>query len=86
MAPISGWDRFWQELEAAGVFDLPDSSELKGYDRGIRDGIDYVIEFRRAGEYRAYAYDNPALQELPEARRFVRLLELLRQETGFETP
>jgi hypothetical protein len=83
--PASGWARFWRKLEEAGVFDLPDSSELKDYNRGILDGISYVVEYRRDGEYRAYRYENPAMQVLPEAKRFVRLLELLRKETGFDS-
>jgi hypothetical protein len=84
VTPASGWARFWQKLEAAGVFELPDSSELKGYNNGFRDGIAYVVELRRNGAYRAYKYGNPAQQDLPEAKRFVRLLELLRKETGFD--
>ena len=86
VVPSSGWATFWRRLEASGIFDLPDSSELPGY-RYVRDGIAYVVEYRHGGlhgEYRAYVYWNPAHQDLPEAKRFVRLLDLLRKETRFD--
>ena len=82
--PASGWTVFWRRLDSAGVFDLPDSSELKGY-KPILDGICYVVETRRNGGYRTYMYGNPALQEVPEAKQFLRLLGLLRRETGFDS-
>jgi hypothetical protein len=86
VAPASGWPMFWRRLEDSGIFDLPDSSELPGYRDGL-DGIAYVVEYRHGGlhgEYRAYQYWNPAHQDLPEAKQFVRLLDLLRKETGFD--
>jgi hypothetical protein len=86
VAPISGWPAFWRRIEASGVFDLPDASELQGYRLG-RDGISYVVEYRHGGaygEYRTYMYWGPAEQDLPEAKRFLRILDLLRRETGFD--
>lgn len=45
----------------AGIFDLPDSSQLKG-EKGVLDGVSYVVEYRREAEYRTYMYANPEHQ------------------------
>ena len=88
VAPPSGWPALWRSLETLGVFDLPDSSEIQGYKLGL-DGIAYVVEYRRGGGvyggYGSYMYWEPAAQDLPEARQFVRLLDVLRKETGFDS-
>jgi hypothetical protein len=57
----------------AGIFDLPDSSQLKG-EKGVLDGVSYVVEYRRGAEYRTYMYANPEHQSWPEARRMENII------------
>ncbi len=75
VAPISGWPAFWRSLVASRIFDLPDATELRGYRLGL-DGTRNVVEYRHGG--------GPAEQDLPEAKQFLSLLDLLRRETGFD--
>ena len=85
-APKGGWPAFWRKAEAFGIWSLPDESTLPQAKRmGIDDGISYLVETQRDGRYRAYAYNNPALQTgWPEAARMARLAWLL--ELSFPLP
>lgn len=82
LKPPSGWPEFWGRLESAGIYDLPDASGLDGY-KPVPDGISYVVEVKRDGEYFTYMYGNPALQDMPEATQFLGILSILKDETGF---
>jgi hypothetical protein len=65
--------QLWDDLTKAGIFELPDSSQLKG-ENSVRDGVSYVVEYRRGAEYRTYMYANPNSQSWPEARRMENIM------------
>ena len=77
--PRSGWAAFWSEAQKSGLLTLPDSATLPGEKR-VFDGISYVVEIRDGSKYCTYHYGNPQLQVWPEAKRMVKIAELLHKE------
>lgn len=75
---------FWNALCRHGIFDLPDSSLIKDYPR-IRDGVGYVVEIKSGKAYRHYQYGNPSHSDSREAKSMVRIVNLLKAHTTFET-
>lgn len=82
-APKSGWASFWQQVAEKGVFTLPDSSELTDEVLAF-DGESYVVETNREGAYRTYHYNNPALQQWPEARKIIEIVQSILDEFGIQ--
>lgn len=81
--PKSGWASFWKKAEALGIWSMPDQSEkydVPGY-QPILDGYSTLVETRRNGVYRSYAYDNPEHQpDWPPAKPMSALVQLIRSE------
>lgn len=78
-APKSGWEPFWQHLTNEGVLTLPDSSELKG-EILAADGESFVVEVKRGNSYRTYRYSNPDLQQWPEAKSILGIVQTVLDE------
>jgi hypothetical protein len=63
------WDSVLRRAEAAGLWQLPDASELPDDSRLVTDGWGITVELRSGSSYRAYDFANPDQHESPEARR-----------------
>lgn len=78
-SPKSGWETCWERLTDEGVLTLPDSSQLK--DAVIAgDGESFVVEINMNKSYRTYRYGNPHLQKWPEAKRMIKIAEIILEE------
>jgi len=80
-APKSGWELCWQRLEEAGISTLPDASAI-GCSGMMNDGMSYVVEFKRRGVYRTYLYDNPSYAKCAEAKRMIKIGNIVSEEFG----
>lgn len=74
--PVPSFDRLWRQLEINHAFSLPDSATLKG---GVRvlDGFDVLVQYAKGGIHGGYAYSNPLQQPWPEAKRVMKVAELV---------
>ena len=82
-APKSGWEDCWKKLGDAGLLTLLDASQL-GEEPIDPDVLSYVVECNIGGDYRTYHYTNPGRNNREEARRMVRIGEIISEE--FELP
>ena len=78
-SPKSGWENTWQKLLEAGIVDLPNSNDVSHI-----DGISYIVETNQNGKYRIYFYSNPNVQKTEEARRVVKIGEIIADEFGLD--
>lgn len=76
-SPKSGWENTWQKLAEAGILDLPNSNDASYIDR-----IGYIVETNQNGTYRIYFYSNPQMQKTEEAKRMVKIGEIIAGEFG----
>jgi hypothetical protein len=82
LAPLkSGWELSWQRLEEAGISMLPDASAI-GCSAMMNDGMSYVVEVKRRGIYRTYLYDNPNYAKCDEAKRMIKIGNIVSEEFG----
>ncbi len=79
VTPKSGWDELWKKLVQLDLLTLPDSSTLRG-EETVLDGVSYVVEINREGRYRTYQYGNPEYQKWPEAKKIIKIVEMLYDE------
>jgi len=70
------WSSLWDQLVALGILTLPDSSSLPDKQL-VLDGVSYVVEIRRHDFYRTYEYGNPKSQHWPEAKKIIKIVEIL---------
>jgi hypothetical protein len=56
---------------------LPNSN-----DKSYLDGIGYAVETNQNGKYRIYFYSNPNLQKTEEAKRMMKIGEIIADEFG----
>ncbi len=82
-SPKSGWVQCWSLLVDAGLLSLPDSSQLKD-EVQVFDGTSYVVEVKKDGVYRTYAYMNPDYQKWAEAKQMLKIAEILYTEFSVE--
>ena len=82
-SPKSGWNQLWSLPVDSSLLSLPDSSQLKD-EIGIRDGTSYVVEVKKDGIYRTYAYLNPDYQRWQEAKQVLRIADILYGEFGIK--
>jgi hypothetical protein len=80
-APKSGWNASWDQLEDAGILILPDASAV-GCSAMDEDGMSYVVEFNRDRVYRTYMYDNPDDAKCDEAKRMIKIGNIIAEEFG----
>jgi hypothetical protein len=80
-APKSGWEPAWQRLVDAGIVTLPDASAL-GCDTRGKDGTSYVVEINMNKSYRTYSYHDPNYSKCEEAKKMVKIRELIAHEFG----
>lgn len=78
--PKSGWPALWRELDQLGLLTLPDSSALPPPEELVADGESYVVEINTGNTYRTYQYGNPQFQRWPEAKKIVRIIDILQRE------
>jgi hypothetical protein len=78
--PVMGWDGLWENIEKLGILSLPDSSmlPLSKVGSGFMGGEYYSVEINDGRQYRVYSYDNPAVQDWPEAKRLLEIVDVLR--------
>lgn len=76
-APKSGWENAWQKLDEAGILDLPNSDNFSYKDERI-----YITEVSQKGKYRIYFYSDPNLQKTEDARRMLKIGEIIADEFG----
>lgn len=76
-SPKSGWENTWKKLLEAGIFNLPNSNDVS-----YLDGIGYIVETNQSGKYRIYFYNSPNLQKTEEAKRMVKIGEVIADEFG----
>lgn len=77
--PKSGWETAWQRLTEGKILELPDASEV-GCRTYIKDGVGYVVEISMNKVYRTYMYDNPKYAKCHEAKKMIRLGEIIADE------
>lgn len=82
-SPKSGWEQFWIQLVDEGLLTLPDSSHLKN-EVLVNDGTSYVVEVKKDGAYRTYAYMNPDYQKWQEAKQMLRMANILYTDFGID--
>ncbi len=82
-SPESGWEQMWNQLISSGLLTLHDSSQLKDQ-VGVADGTSYVVEVKKDGIYRTYAYLNPDYQKWQEAKQMLRIAAILYTGFGIE--
>ena len=82
-APESGWEAVWRRLVGAGVLTLPDAAAA-GCSAGVNDGMSYVVEVNKDRVYRTYMYDNPNHAKCDEAKRMLKVGEIIAEEFGVE--
>ena len=75
--PKSGWQNAWRKLVDAGILDLPNSDEIS-----YIDGAGYFTEINQNGKYRIYKYSNPNYQKTEEAKRMMKIGEIISDEFG----
>jgi hypothetical protein len=78
--PKSDWASVWRELDQLGLLTLPDSSSLPNPEVLVNDGESYVVEINTGNTYRTYQYGNPQFQRWPEAKKIIRIIEILHRE------
>jgi hypothetical protein len=83
LSPKPGWEKLWRQLVDARLLTLPDSSQLKDEVR-VKDGTSYVVEVKQGGVYRTYGYMNPSCQKWKEAKRMLRIADLLYKGFGLK--
>jgi hypothetical protein len=66
----------YNQLIAQGVLSLKDESELN-FKNNTLDGILIVIEIRKDGFYRNYAYGNPQVFDLPETKKMWKIFNIV---------
>jgi hypothetical protein len=77
--PKSGWETAWRRLSDAGILTLPDASAVQ-CSTYIKDGTSYVVEINADETYRTYLYDNPNHAQCDEAKRMIRIGEIIAEE------
>lgn len=77
--PKSGVELFIKTLYDNEFFSLPDSSELIN-EKGIRDGVSYVVEIMQPNKYRTYMYSNPEYQDWAEAKQIISIINFIKSE------
>jgi hypothetical protein len=60
---------------------LPDASAI-GCSAMMNDGMSYVVEVKRRGIYRTYLYDNPNYAKCDEAKRMIKIGNIVSEEFG----
>jgi hypothetical protein len=80
-APKSGWHECWVRLVEAGISTLPDASEIQCSAHAL-DGMSYVVELNLKGTYRTYLYDNPSYAKCDEAKRMIKIGNIISEEFG----
>jgi hypothetical protein len=80
-SPESGWEQMWSQLVASGLLKLPDSSKDAFH---VLDGTSYVVELKKDGVYRTYAYPNPDYERSQEAKQMLRIAAILYTGFGIE--
>lgn len=84
-APMSGWQMAWGRLISLGLLTLPDESELQCRP-DVLDGVGIVVEINMNRTYTTYRYSNPQLAECTEAKRMLKISEMVMDEFGLEIP
>jgi hypothetical protein len=79
--PKSSWENVWNELLAGGLLELPDASQVD-CNVGAKDGLGYVVETNANRTYRTFLYDNPAYATCNEAKKMLKLIEIINREFG----
>lgn len=77
--PQSGWEGLWNSLLRAGILTMQDSSQADCPAEAL-DGIGYIVETNVDRKYRTYWYGNPQLMRCSEAKKMLRLEEIIAQE------
>jgi hypothetical protein len=80
VTPKSDWNSLWNALIQEGLMEISGSEPPSGWEDG--DGFD--VEIRSKGKTQRYGVDNPAHQPSENAKRTLRIGNLL--STEFETP
>jgi len=83
LSPKPGWERLWSRLVDAGLLTLPDSSQWKR-EATKKDGTSYVVEVKQGSVYRIYSYSDPSDQKWKEAKRMLRIADLLFKGFGIK--
>lgn len=80
-APKSGWPIFLHKLVQSELLTLPDSRSLNGYEVDA-DATGMIIQIADRHHFRYYEYTEPYYMQhkFKEAKKAVRILELLQQE------
>lgn len=84
--PLSGWEKFKNDLFDLQILTLPNADNLKGYNGGGADGISYDVEIATTKKYRFYSYGNPKgyVNEYWQAANILKIALLLEKEFGFK--
>lgn len=70
------WRGTLRRLEAVGLWELPDESNLQSREI-VFDGFGITVELLSAAGYRTYHYGNPDMQRWPEDRRAAELMRIV---------
>jgi hypothetical protein len=72
------WSALLQQMSEAGVWTLPDETELPSDSIVVFDGWVLTVELRDGKQYRAYNFSNPQYHRQPEAKQAVAIADALR--------
>ena len=67
----------------AGAIHIMPASQWES-DVRIKDGTSYEVEVKQGGVYRTYKYSNPSYQKWKEAKRMLRIADLLYKGFGIK--
>jgi len=84
--PKSGWSKFLGEIEDANIYNLPDQSDIKGWENLVTDGNTFYVEYATKTKYKFYSYNCPDLYEddFVECRQMIKILEIFNKEIGID--
>ena len=85
LSPQNGWSKLLEDLELQGLKTLPTMFELDNFEIG-NDGYHFLVEVKQGENYRIYYYGSPNLQTLDEAKKMVKIVDILHQELDIQKP
>jgi hypothetical protein len=82
VVPVSGWDKFTEELFDLKITSLPNMDDIPGLEDGWFDGVTYNVEIATKYQYRFYGYHLPDKfqDEFWQARNMMSILNLVKRE------
>lgn len=84
LQPKTNWKNLYFSLEKENIFNLPNQSEIKGWENMISDGNTFKVEFATNDYYKFYSYNCPDVYEnkFIECKQMSNILNVFNKEFG----